>query len=255
MTAPDDWYDDGAGRKRWWDGTQWTDHVHMAGGPAGSGSHLWWALSPVYSCFTISFIPALHAAIKLRRLELWNWAGGLILGDFIAWGLMAGPDAAGGAGTHDQNVGAFLAIVLAVLGTIHALRLRGEVFGEPRPAAAVTSAVAANAHEPAVAQALAARRRRAESLELSIKDPGLARDLKIGRPDLTRQYDDGGLVDVNHVPESVLMAELGLSQQQARTVVEVRDHIGRYSSANELSVLADLPPETLDAVRDRVVTL
>jgi hypothetical protein len=38
-------------------------------------------------------------------------------------------------------------------------------------------------------------------------------------------------------------------------VIEVRDHIGRYSSANELSVLADLPPETLDAVRDRVVIL
>lgn len=51
------------------------------------------------------------------------------------------------------------------------------------------------------------------------------------------------------------MAELELSHEQARAVVEVRDHIGRYSSANELSVLADLPPETLDAVRDRVVTL
>ena len=35
----------------------------------------------------------------------------------------------------------------------------------------------------------------------------LARELRIGRPDLPRQYDDGGLVDVNNVPVGVL-AEL-----------------------------------------------
>lgn len=255
MTTPAGWYDDGAGRKRWWDGARWTDHVHMVSAPGGSGSHLWWALSPVYSCFTIAFIPAVHAAIKLRRRELWLWAVGLIVGNVIVWGLMAGPNAADGGSTPVQDVGALFAIVLAVLGTIHALRLRGEVFGAPRGAAAIPAAASPRVHDPAVAQALAARRRRAESLELSIKDPGLARDLRIGRPDLTREYNDGGLVDVNHVPESVLVAHLGLSQDQARVVIEVRDHIGRYSSANELSVLADLPPETLDAIRDRLVVL
>ncbi|OJX65003.1 MAG: hypothetical protein BGO95_01495 [Micrococcales bacterium 73-13] len=26
-TTPPDWYDDGSGRRRWWDGTQWTEHV------------------------------------------------------------------------------------------------------------------------------------------------------------------------------------------------------------------------------------
>ncbi|WP_460309016.1 hypothetical protein [Actinocorallia aurea] len=32
------------------------------------------------------------------------------------------------------------------------------------------------------------------------RDLVLARDLCIGRPDLPRYYDDGGLIDVNHVP-------------------------------------------------------
>jgi hypothetical protein len=173
MAAPAGWYDDGAGRRRWWDGAQWTDQAHTVGGPSGSGSHLWWALSPVYSCFTIAFIPALHAAIKLRRRAMWLWAIGLMLGNVIAWGLVTGPTAADGGNTPVQDVGAYVCIVLAVIGTIHALRLRKEVFAAPRPADAIPSVDSETVQEPAVAQALAARKRRAESLGLSIKDPAL----------------------------------------------------------------------------------
>ena len=70
-------------------------------------------------------------------------------------------------------------------------------------------------------------------MELSIKDPILARDLMIGRPDLTRQYYDGGLVDVNHVPEAVLVSHLGLTPDQARTVVAARDHLAGFARADE----------------------
>ena len=77
----------------------------------------------------------------------------------------------------------------------------------------------------------------------------------IGRPDLTRQYYDGGLVDVNHVPEAVLVSHLGLTPDQARTVVEARDHLAGFASAAELCSLANVPPQTLDAIRDRVVNL
>lgn len=28
MSTPAGWYDDGSGRQRWWDGTQWTEHLH-----------------------------------------------------------------------------------------------------------------------------------------------------------------------------------------------------------------------------------
>ena len=34
MTTPAGWYDDGRGAMRWWDGTQWTDHV----APADAGA-------------------------------------------------------------------------------------------------------------------------------------------------------------------------------------------------------------------------
>ena len=59
--------------------------------------------------------------------------------------------------------------------------------------------------------------------------PGLV--LAIGRPDLSRQYDDGGLVDVNHVPEAFLISHLELSPEQASTVVRARDHLGGFQSA------------------------
>lgn len=34
MSAPSGWYDDGSGRQRWWDGTQWTEHYAAVGGAA-----------------------------------------------------------------------------------------------------------------------------------------------------------------------------------------------------------------------------
>ena len=30
-TVPPGWYDDGHGGMRWWDGTQWTEHVARQG--------------------------------------------------------------------------------------------------------------------------------------------------------------------------------------------------------------------------------
>src|SRR5690606_39982870 len=39
----------------------------------------------------------------------------------------------------------------------------------------------------------------------------LAKRLAIGRPDLPRQFDDGGLIDLNHAPEHVLTSLPGVS--------------------------------------------
>lgn len=45
-------------------------------------------------------------------------------------------------------------------------------------------------------------------------NPALARELRIGRPDLPREYDDDGLVDVNCVPGAVLADRLGLRSRK-----------------------------------------
>ena len=78
----------------------------------------------------------------------------------------------------------------------------------------------------------------------------LAQELKIGRPDLPRDYDDGGLVDVNHLPAVVLASRLGLAPAEVTAVTAARDQIGRFSSIDELSAYANLPPDRLDGLRD-----
>ena len=242
------WYPQPGGQ-RYWDGVQWTEHFRP--GP-DKRRHLWWSLSPLYSCFTIAFIPALHAAIKLRRRSLWLWAVGLIVGDVIGWSLLSSDSNADGSSTSAESVGTVLIIAMAVAGTVHAFRMREEVFTRTYATEASSDSVMS---DPAVASSLAARKRRAESVALSQSDAILARDLRIGRPDLQREYDDGGLVDVNHVPEAILVSHLGFTPTQARTVVEAREHIGRFESIDDLSNITDLAPRSVDAVRDRIVTL
>jgi DNA uptake protein ComE-like DNA-binding protein len=135
---------------------------------------------------------------------------------------------------------AWLALVLVA--TVHAFVLRRRVFG---PAAV----------QPAMAAALAERKLREQARAVVADDPALARELRIGRPDLPRQFDDGGLVDVNHVPERVLVERLGLSPAEAARVVGTRERLGRFTSAEEVCAFAEVPDATIDVVRGRLLLL
>jgi DNA uptake protein ComE-like DNA-binding protein len=95
--------------------------------------------------------------------------------------------------------------------------------------------------------------RRKEARHLVATNPALARDLRIGRPDLPRDYDDGGLVDVNHVPVGVFSSGLGLTPIEARDVVAARDKLGRFVSAEELCEYTQLSPDRIDGLRDLMI--
>ncbi|WP_198319443.1 hypothetical protein [Actinopolyspora erythraea] len=110
--------------------------------------------------------------------------------------------------------------------------------------------------DPAVAAVLAARRRREESRALAAEDPLMARELGIGRPDVTRKYDDGGLVDLNSAPAEVIAQVCGLDVQAATEIERARAHQpGGFSSVDEVLVLLELPVGAWDALRDRAVLL
>ncbi|TNY34858.1 ComEA family DNA-binding protein [Thermomonospora catenispora] len=120
-------------------------------------------------------------------------------------------------------------------GCFHAFLVRRRVF-DPEG----TAGLAGN--ERAIALARRRRLMRAKARELAERDPGLAKELGIGRPDLPRRYDDGGLIDLNHAPAQTLTRLPGVTEEMARRIVEVRAQTGGFVSAEELSALAGLPP-------------
>ncbi|SCE77019.1 DNA-binding transcriptional activator of the SARP family [Micromonospora viridifaciens] len=101
----------------------------------------------------------------------------------------------------------------------------------------------------------ARRLRREEARQLLYHYPAARRELRIGRPDLPRAYDDGGLIDINVVPEQVISGIPGLSQEQARRVVTDRWLRGPFGSVEELSVRCLLPPSSAEVLRDLLVFL
>ncbi|WP_152646237.1 ComEA family DNA-binding protein [Streptacidiphilus albus] len=124
-------------------------------------------------------------------------------------------------------------------------RLRFSVKAPPR----------SNGIDPAISQALAGRHRRQDARKIVEQDPALARDLRIGRPDLPRQFDDGGLVDVNHVPLAVIAQLPGMSRQVAVQIVEARDRANGFSFVEELTGCTDLSPELAEELAERLVFL
>lgn len=109
--------------------------------------------------------------------------------------------------------------------------------------------------DPALARAQWRAARRDEARKLQSAQPSMAAELMIGRPDLPgRQYDDGGLVDINHVPAEHLVRHLHIERPLADEIVTVREVHHGLSSPDELVVYCDsLSPEKLDTFRDRLI--
>lgn len=153
------------------------------------------------------------------------------------------PGIGGDEGT-ERAVGVLL-FVLAVVGCAHAFLIRRRVF-DPHGLSAVDN-------EAVVERVKRQRLLREKAWELAAADPGLAKELRIGRPDLPRQYNDGGLVDVNHAPAEALTLLPGITPELARRIERVRAEAGGFVSAEELSAVAGLPPAITGDVADYAV--
>jgi hypothetical protein len=220
--------------------------------PRGSGQGLRrvlsfvWALLPALSFGQLAPIPIIHAAIKLRTWTLWATSALYTAATIVLWSatttVTSGPVAP--AEVSDPPLWTFpLLLGLMVAPTAHALVIRGRVFET-------------KSQQPALTAALQARQRREEAKAIVARDVDLARELRIGRPDLPRQFDDGGLVDLNHVPAPVMVQLLGLSEAEAAAqVIEARDRIGGFLSAEEVIAHTDLSPTRIDGIRERLVFL
>jgi hypothetical protein len=204
-----------------------------------------WAFLPVLSYGYLAPIPIIHAAVKLRTWTLWAAAAVYTAAELLVWSrtMTVTSDPVDPAEVSDPpGWAAALLLGLIVVPTIHALTLRRRVF-EVKP------------QDPAVAAVLQARQRREEARAIAARDVNLARELRIGRPDLQRQFDDGGLVDLNHAPAPVMVQLLGLSEADVAQVIEARDRIGGFSSAEEVIAYTELSPALIDGLRERLLFL
>ncbi len=99
------------------------------------------------------------------------------------------------------------------------------------------------------------RVRREQARSLVAHHPAVARELRIGRPDLARTFDDGGLVDVNAAPEHVLAALPGLDPHHAKLIVLARTAHGPLASVDDLAVREILPYHTVHALRETLIAV
>lgn len=216
---------------------------------------LWWYYVVfVATVGTFAWVPFMHAAIRLRTVKARLLAltfGGIDALIFVLVGLMP-PHSSGTPASTPARAAGLLMIGAMMAGCVVAATLR-------RPAAdnvPTDSGADLTTTDPAVKAALAARARRDEARTLAERDPLLARDLHIGRPDLARIYHDGGLVDVNSAPVEVIAGVCGISIDVATIIVSARVKRGEpFANIDELLVLTDLPLSTWDLIRDRAVLL
>lgn len=204
----------------------------------------WYVFVVVLSLGMLSFVPFVHAAIRTRKPLRWLWAGlytAAVITMFILTGTM--------------DIGGFL-IALMILASIHAIVLRPHVWPNTSNVLEPTGhAGAATSTDPAVAAVLAARARREEARRLASADPQMARELGIGRPDLGRAYDDGGLVDLNKAPMQAIAQACGIEPAVAETIAEARAAGITFMAVNDLFAFTEIPYTLWDRIRDRALVI
>jgi DNA uptake protein ComE-like DNA-binding protein len=179
----------------------------------------------------------LYVGIRARRRSWLAWAAvyGTLL---VLWPVLdsSAPHNSAAAGLGE------LALALAWLGgTAHAAAVRRGAAMRPSGGARLEAA----------RQRI---ERRADGRRLAARDPRLAREVGVGRPDVSGS-DDFGLVDVNHASQDALCRLPGITPEVARRIVETREPLGLFKSAEDVGISLDLSPNVVDDIRDYTVFL
>jgi hypothetical protein len=94
---------------------------------------------------------------------------------------------------------------------------------------------------------------REEARRLAREEPVRALEMGVGRPD--QDGFDGGLVDLNNAPPSVIEELPGVNRELAERIVLTREEVGGFSSLDDLAHVLDLPVALVDRIRAEVVLL
>ncbi len=197
-----------------------------------------WLLLTIPLGFT-TWAAFLYIGIRARRPRWLAWAA-VYLAAIAGWLVLDAPDH---PSSTAMGVAAALALAAWIGGGIHALVISNDAVRRIQGSA-----------DPALEAAETRIERRAAGRHLLASKPALAREAGVGRPDIPGA-DDYGLVDVNHCPADALTRLPGIGNDLAGRIVRQREQAGGFSSVEDLGVLLDLPPATVDGLRDTAVFL
>jgi SARP family transcriptional regulator, regulator of embCAB operon len=190
---------------------------------------------------TLGFVSwAVIAYFAARRRSLWLWlaaAGYFLL--MIVFGFTTSDD----PNSRWEWVAVLAMLVAMAGGSVHtALLVSGTRRRQTRP-------------DYDTLRSLELRIRREQAFTLLNHHPHIARELCIGRPDLSRVFNDGGLVDINAVPEHTLAALPGVTVPQAQQIVARRRAAGNFGSVEDLVTAGLLPLPTVRALSDVLIVI
>jgi hypothetical protein len=210
-----------------------------------------WALVPLISFGLATPAVFVYAAVRLKSLAQWL---AVALYTVVLVLLFAVPDynAPDNAPISTGEGLAFTAwfLVNVLGGTAHAFAIRRRLFDGPSGGVVAPGAPAGLAFDNAVAMAAQRDQLREKARAFALQNPLMAQELRIGRPDLPRVQDDGGLIDINHAPPPVLATLPGITPDLVARIVEAREQVGTFVSAEELSATAGLPPRLTPALAE-----
>lgn len=209
--------------------------------PPGEPRGVLWALVPFLTFGLGTPFSFMYGAIRRQSWNLGATAAGYGAATGGAMLLAQAGDPILGA------LSGVMFLMLWVAGSVHAFAVRPSIFPRTAPHSL--------RNEHAIKLAKYRRLLREEARQLAADDPAMAGELRIGRPDLPRGYDDGGLIDVNHAPPSALALLPGMTDELVERIVAHRTEHGGFFSAEELSVDIDLPPGLLPQLSEYAIFL
>lgn len=210
--------------------------------PRAAGASWLWAVTPLLTFGFGTWAAFVYGAARRRSA----WLGAAAAGYAAALALFVALEMPDHPSPVAQGVAGLAWLTCVLGGAAHALAVRGRVAAAPEP----------RLDEPlrrAAAAAIERRELRQEARALAARDPVLARELGIGRPDLRRDYDDGGLVDVNSAPAEVLSTLPGMTAELSTRAVALRRERGAFVSADDMSHALGLPPSRVPDLAEKTI--
>lgn len=198
---------------------------------------IWWAGTTLPFGFLTPILFA-AAASKVKKPSWYRWAALYAVGAY--GGLLA--TLIGADGTDLDGGGALVMVIAWVAGMAHAFAARFEY------------ARALAAPESAVDRAREIVKQREEAQRLALREPQVARQMGVGRPDLPGSTDMG-VVDLNHAGPRAISRLPGIDDAFAREIVHAREECDGFKTIDEMGGVLDLEADTVEALRPYVVFL